>query len=460
MEYSSFVKVPREARSFSFLDQFVFWFAATSLPAAWTYGALMAGWIGIPGALLLIFVVSTLSFLPWAYLGRIAQETGGSSMAIVRPTFGIRGSIVPSFFYLIFGFGWAAVNVFIGAIALSFIMAALFGLPSYLDSGNTAYMAGYVAIISILQAFFAMKGHETIKRLQWVATIFFLLLGLYMTYLVFTTWDVGMLVAWRPEGMLTTTIGPFVYPLTFTVLVDLLIAYNWTWEFIGDFSRFAKTKRAGVWGPFMGANLAQYWWFLVGAFSVIAIAIATGTYNPLLADPSSTAIALGVGWIAALVVLFATITTNAGNIYASALGISNIVSQGKEVSLKKLLVFSALFVIPIALIPLISTDFIGFFIFFLDVLGAIVVPLWVLTLVDYFFVKKGRYTDDMFNKNKDGAYWYTNGWNIPAMVALIVGVVLHWLFAYVFVEVREAITAALPTAALVAVLYLVLTRKK
>src|SRR3972149_8995481 len=121
MEYSAFEKVPENKRTFSFWDEGVFWFSATSLPAAWTYGALMAGWQGIAGALILIFIVNTLSFIPWAYLGEIAAKTGGSSMALVRPAFGIRGSIVPSVFYLVMGYGWAAVNVFIGAIALSFI---------------------------------------------------------------------------------------------------------------------------------------------------------------------------------------------------------------------------------------------------------------------------------------------------------------------------------------------------
>ena len=121
MEQGAFEKVSIKERTYSFFDQFVFWFASTSLPAAWYYGALMAGWQGISGALILIFIVSPISLLPWAFLGKIAQETGGSSMAIVRPAFGIRGAIIPSIFYLLFGLGWGVVNVFLGAIALSFI---------------------------------------------------------------------------------------------------------------------------------------------------------------------------------------------------------------------------------------------------------------------------------------------------------------------------------------------------
>lgn len=459
MEYAAFEKVPLKERTYSFFDQFVFWFASTSLPAAWYYGALMAGWQGIIGALILIFLVSTISFIPWAYLGKIAQETGGSSMAIIRPAFGIRGAIVPSIFYLIFAVGWAVVNVFLGAIALSFIFKLWLGFPSYLDSNNLAYMASYILVVCFLQGFFAVKGNRGIKKLQWVATILFLFLGAYQTYVVFTHWDALSLIAWKPKETLSTTIGPFTYSLTFALLVDLLIAYNWTWEFIGDFSRFAKNKNSGTWGPFFGANLAQYWWFLVGAFAVVYLSITSGQYTPLLADPSSASVAAGLGWVAAIIVLFATISTNAGNIYASALGISNIISHKKNIPLNTLLAWSSLAITPLALTPLLSKDFVGFYIFFLDFLGAIVVPLWTLTLVDYFWVKKQKYTDDLFKLNQ-GAYWYNKGWNWPAIITLLLGIVVYWLCAYVFVGIRQFVTAAIPTMIFVSIAYLFLVKRR
>lgn len=457
MEYSAFEKVPVKDRSFTYRDQFAFWFGATSLPAAWYYGALMAGWQGITGALILIFIVNTLSFLPWAYLGEIAAKSGASSMAIVRPAFGIKGSIVPSIFYLVMGIGWAVVNVFLGAIALSFIFKLWLGWPSYLDSNNLVYMMGYIFMVCLLQGYFAVSGHQILKKLQWIATVFFILLGMYQTYVVFSHWGVRSLLSWRPDKILTAAVGPFNYRITFALLVDLLIAYNWTWEFIGDFSRFARDKKAGTWGPFWGANIAQYWWFLVGALAVVYLSVTTGQYSPLLADPSSTAVSLGLGWLAAIIVLLATITTNAANIYASALGFSNILIE-KKVSFNSLLKFSAWLVVPLSLIPLLSASFVGFYIFFLDFAGAIVVPLWTITLVDYFIIHKRNYTDDMFEKKK-GRYWYQNGWNMPAIFSLLAGTVIYWLFAYVFINIRQSVTATIPTIIFVTIIYLKLRQK-
>lgn len=456
MEFSAFEKVPENRRTFSYFDQVAFWFGACSIPAAWTYGALMAGWEGIAGALVLIFLVNTLSLIPWAFLGEIAFKTGGSSMAIVRPTFGIRGSVIPSVFYLIFGFGWAIVNVFLGAIALSFIFKLWLGFPSYLDKNNLIYMVSYILLVSLIQGFFAVAGHQMLKKLQWVATIFFVFLGLYQTFVVFRHWGVVQLLSWHPDKMLTTSIGPFTYPITLALLTDLMIAYNWTWEFIGDFSRFAKTRSAGTWGPFIGANLAQYWWFLVGALAVVYLSVTTGIYNPLLADPSSTAVALGLGWLAALVVLFATITTNAANIYASALGLSNILVR-KKIKFSSLLRFSALVVIPMALTPLLSQQFVSFYIFFLDFTGAIVIPLWTITLVDYFILKRRTYDDDLF-KTKNGKYWYKNGWNWQAIFVLLTGTLFYWLVAYAFPAIRQSVTATIPTALYVTILSIILNK--
>lgn len=457
MEYSAFEKVPAKDRSFSYSDQFAFWFGTASLPAAWYYGALMAGWQGIGGALILIFIVNTLSLLPWAYLGEIAAKSGASSMAIVRPAFGIKGSIVPSIFYLVMGIGWAVVNVFLGAIALSFIFKLWLGWPSYLDANNLVYMIGYIFMVCFLQGYFAVSGHQILKKLQWIATVFFVLLGMYQTYIVFSHWGVDTLLSWRPDKILTAAIGPFNYRITFALLIDLLIAYNWTWEFIGDFSRFAKDKKAGTWGPFWGASIAQYWWFLVGALAVVYLSVTTGQYSPLLADPSSTTVSLGLGWLAAIIVLLATVTTNAANIYASALGFSNILI-GKKVSFDSLLRLSAWLVVPLSLIPLLSASFVGFYIFFLDFVGAIVVPLWTLTLVDYFLIHKRNYTDDMFEKKK-GRYWYQNGWNRPAVISLTAGTIIYWLFAYVFINIRQSVTATIPTIILVTIIYLKLSRK-
>ncbi len=462
-EYRATDQVPPAARSFSSWDQFALWFAAASLPAAWLYGGYMTGAYGLPGAIVLIFVVSAITFIPWAYIGYIAADKGASSVTLLRPAFGLRGSKLPSVFYLFFGYGWAAVNVFIAAISMSFVLNLTLGWPSAFDPAAPVpnyFMIPSILLVCFLQGFFATVGHRGIRALNWLSTVVLVVLGGYASYIVLRDFDLGALLAWRPASPLSFTIsggslgGGFTYVLTFPLLIDLLIAYNWTWEFIGDFSRFAKTKKAGTWGPFAGASLAQYWFFSVGALMTVAFLASAppGQVNfAAISDPSYKATQLGFGLGAYLIILFATISTNAGNIYASALGISNIATRWKA-SMRRLLLLSSLAVVPLSMLPLLQTNFVFTYIFFLDFLGAIVVPLWTLTLVDYFLVKRRKYHDDLF-RSEGGHYWYRGGWNWPAIVTLLTGTAVYWIMAFVFPAVRETVSAALPTIVFVVVVY-------
>ncbi len=471
-EYRATDKVPLEARAFSFWDHAALWFAAASLPAAWLYGGLMTGAYGLAGALILIFLVSTVTFIPWALIGYIAADKGASSTTLLRPAFGLRGSKLPSVFYLVFGFGWAAVNVFIAAISMSFIFNATLGWPTAFQDPSTwtgpfpfqLYLVPSILIVCAVQGAFASAGHRAIRLLNWISTVALVALGAYLTYLALGKVDFGQVLAWTPPQPLSWTLPGFgglsvTYTLTFALLIDLLIAYNWTWEFIGDFSRFSRTKSAGTWGPFLGASLAQYWFFMTGA--IVAVSILSRTPGLIVpgkpvnfaaySDPSASATALGFGWGAYLVILFATVATNAGNIYASALGISNI-NPGMRMGLRRLLFIVSLIVVPLAMLPLLNTNFVFSYIIFLDFLGALVVPLWTLTLVDYFLVKGRKYHDDLF-RVEGGQYWYWKGWNWPAIVTLLLGTVVYWGVAVVLPDLRQNLTASGPTILFVVVVY-------
>src|SRR3989442_4852676 len=123
-----------------------------------------------------------------------------------------------------------------------------------------------------------------------------------------------------------------------------------------------------------------------------------------------------------------------------------------KASFRRILLLSSIIVVPLALLPPLETNFVFTYIFFLDFLGAIVVPLWTLTLVDYFLVKARRYWDDLFAQ-EGGHYWYRGGWNWPAVVTLLSGTALYWIIAFGFPTLRETISAALPTIIFVVVVY-------
>src|SRR5207249_2247918 len=104
-----------------------------------------------------------------------------------------------------------------GAFALLFPPSATTFIPSAL-SASTA-------------------GHRAIRYLNWASTVALVGLGAYASYIVLKDFDFGQLWAWRPTRPLSFTFtagalgNGFTYTLTLPLLLDLLIAYNWTWEF-------------------------------------------------------------------------------------------------------------------------------------------------------------------------------------------------------------------------------------
>ncbi len=453
-EFGALDEVPARARVFGFWDQAVFWFSATCLPAAWYYGALMAGAQGMPSALLLVLVVSPLSLALWAILGWIAADSGACSTALIRPAFGLRGSSFPSVLYIFFGLGWAAVNVFLGAVGLSLVFSVWLKTPAYGHAGSEPVMAASIIVVAVTQGVIATAGHRVMRAVQWAATLALLVFGGWQTIAVLQQIDLNTVLNWRPPaGGIGFSIGDFHYTITVALLVDLLIAYNWTWEFIGDFSRFARSKTAGSAGPFVGANVAQTWWFLVGSILAVWWAVKN-PFDAVTGDPSLATASLGLGLVAGIVIFASTAATNAGNLYASAVAVTNMAPR-LPIRIRPLIAIVSAACVPVALLPLAVANLQTAFTFWLDVLGAVVVPLWVLVITDYLWVRRGRYSGDLF-RTDGGAYWYAGGVNWRAVACLVGGTAMYWAIAYIEPQIRQAVPASLPVGIAVAVVYALL----
>lgn len=68
----------------------------------------------------------------------------------------------------------------------------------------------------------------------------------------------------------------------------------------------------------------------------------------------------------------------------------------------------------------------------LDVLGSFIGPLFGILLCDFYLINRSHIrTDDLFNDTPTGAYWYRNGFNPKAIMALIPSVVLCLLISFI-----------------------------
>ena len=59
---------------------------------------------------------------------------------------------------------------------------------------------------------------------------------------------------------------------------------------------------------------------------------------------------------------------------------------------------------------------------FIDTLGSFFGPFFGIIVTDYYLIKKSNLINqDIFSTEKNGAYFYTNGWHLKAIYSLIVG---------------------------------------
>jgi NCS1 family nucleobase:cation symporter-1 len=67
-----------------------------------------------------------------------------------------------------------------------------------------------------------------------------------------------------------------------------------------------------------------------------------------------------------------------------------------------------------------------------NTLGAVLAPVYGIIVVDYYLVKSGKLdVDQLFSAARDGEYFYTNGWNMAAMVSFVLPAIFSVLTVWV-----------------------------
>jgi NCS1 family nucleobase:cation symporter-1 len=119
-------------------------------------------------------------------------------------------------------------------------------------------------------------------------------------------------------------------------------------------------------------------------------------------------------------IIFASASTNLiANYIPSQNSLLNFLP--KKLTLKKsAIIISFLgFVISIFWLPLLSQ--IGI-LSLIDTIGSFFGPFFGIIIVDYYIVKKSELINkDIFSMDKNGSYFYSNGWHITALYSLLIG---------------------------------------
>ena len=387
--------VPRDQQMLGFMDFMVLWGDLGIGLLVILAGTFLVPGLGLGNALLAILIGSAAGCLLLALIGAVGSSTGAPTMVVLRAVLGVRGSYAPTVLNVLQLIGWTIFEFVVMGVAASVISRTLFGTGSY-----AAWAAVFAAIVIVM----GVGGPIGVVR-QWLekfAVWIALATGVWLTIHIFSTMDVAALIRQPGDGSLPFGSG-----------IDLAIALPISWmPLVADYNRFSRSTRQGFWGTMLGFFITNAWFLSLGAILFLGSKVGQ--------EPKdfATAIAVTAGWIA-LLILLADETHNAwADLYSSAVSLQNLFPKVKQRWLI-LALGGACFLVAVLLD---ITPYQNF----LYLTGSFFVPLFGMLTADFFVLCAGRYKVKEFYRAK-GAYWYSGGVNIPAMITWAAGIAVYHL---------------------------------
>ena len=278
--------IPQRHRVLGFLDYFVLWadFGVGLL-------VLLAGTLLVPGlgfwpAMAAIVMGTLVGVLLLGLAGVVGSDLAIPSMVGLRPSFGIRGSYLPSLVNVIQLVGFGAFEVIIMAQASAHLATPLLGPGTY---PAWAVAWGAVAILMSL-------GGPLVVVRQWLekAGIWIVLAtAAWMTIYIVAHFDLGAAAAHPGDGS-----------LTFAQAIDLVVVMPISWlPLVADYNRFARNTPSAFWGTVAGFAVANISFYALGVLlilvlpgsdlvgSILSIAFGTAGLALLLGDEADNAFA-------------------------------------------------------------------------------------------------------------------------------------------------------------------------
>ena len=348
--------------------------------------------------------------------GFAGQRTGVPYPVLARLSFGVMGAQLPAIVRAIVGIAWYGIQTFLASQAVQLLVLKVWpGLASLTEGGFVGLSPlGWISFLVIwaAQLLLIRHGMETVRRFQDVAGP-----AIWLVMIVLAVY-----IAVEAGGRMTfdfsdTELSTGEAVREFLAIISLTVAYfaalllNFC-----DFSRFAPTKKAVRVGNLLGLPVNYL------AFAAVSAVVTAGTfavYGDFITDPVEV-----VGRMDNVVVLLlgavtfaiATLGINVvANFISAAYDLSNVVPKWLEFRRAGLLAA----VLALAVMPWHLYGSPVAVNYFLGALGAFMGPLFGILMVDYWLIRKERVALAELYK-MDGAYAYSSGVNLRAVIAFVV----------------------------------------
>jgi len=311
--------------------------------------------LGLYQTILAAFSGGFVLFLIGGLTGTIAARTHLSTYVILQFAFGVQGAKLVSFVIALTSLGWFAVTCVLFASAVYTSILGTFAI----DVSQQFYLVGG-SVLMVLTTIFGFKALDKVSII--IVPLLAVFLAVVAWYSVKSN-SFNVVLDYAGNGM---SFGRAVSAIIGGYIVGMTL--------LPDLCRYAKQKYDGVVGALLGSFISYPLVLVLSALP--SIATASTDYIGLL-------IALGLGTGGIMMLILATWTTNANNLYSSSLALSTIFTD-----LKKWKIVILIGVVGTVLAASgIAENLIGFLI----VLGFLVPPVAGIYITDYYFVDKDAY---------------------------------------------------------------------
>ena len=194
----------------------------------------------------------------------------------------------------------------------------------------------------------------------------------------------------------------------------------------GDFSRYAKNDK-----ELNKGNLSLLLNLII--FSILAILISLGAdilinkdlieAERFLTNPTDIIGKINNTYLTVTCLIFIFIASLSSNLIANYIPSQNALINffPKQLSLKSSGVVIMIFGVIIGSLWLSLISQLGI-LSFVDTFGSFFGPIFGLMICDYYVIKSKKIINkDLFSSNEESSYFYSNGWHIKAMYAVLIG---------------------------------------
>lgn len=375
-------------------------------------------------AVITIFLGNAIVLLPMVLNAHAGTKYGIPFPVYCRSSFGILGANVPALLRALVACGWFGIQAWIGGAAIYQILAIF--IPSWKNLAPSFFGINGPQFFCFLlfwgiNIFVIYRGIDSIRVLLNIKAPLLIGLGLLLLYWAYAkAGGFGPMLSkpsdFAPGGAQEGKFFSFFFPaLTGIVGFWATLSLN-----IPDFTRYAYSQRDQVVGQAAGLPTTM------GLFSFIGVAVTSATviiYGKAIWDPVEligrfTSPALLIFSLLALII--ATLATNiAANVVSPANDFANVWPQKIDFRTGGLITG----VIGILIQPWrLVSDPTGYIFTWLIGYSALLGSIGGILICDYYLLRKTQLDVIKLYAAKDGPYWYTGGWNIKAILALVLGI--------------------------------------